>query len=378
MQARLARVASEDAGPPLRTILAEAMARAPDETKRTVALGAIAWVGLIALQAYDSADTPSAAGVAEFLSAVCASAGGMLFLFGHLLESAAEVEPAAGRDAARAVAFRRLLIALPAIALAAAALLGAAIALMIVRAALGTPLVFTGIVAAVFAAVLALTARSAISAVRLLHAHARAEADAAAAARAAADAAQLAALQARLSPHFLFNALNTVASLIRTDPRGAERATEDLANVLRATLERAVERMGTVRDEVAYVRSYLELEQQRFGARLRVEWAIDPAVEDCPLPPLILQPLVENALHHGVAARLEGATIRVTAAESAGTLAISVDDDGPGFPAAHEEGTGLGNLRQRLASLYGSEASLAIDRGAPGGHVRVGIPAGRA
>jgi signal transduction histidine kinase len=365
---------SAPAAPSLWWILREAVAGAPRETQRTVAFGVCAWIGLIALQAYDSADTPGAAGLAEFLSAVCASAGGMLFLFGSLLEAGAEVAPAAGRDAPRAETFRRLLIALPVIALAAASLLAAAMALMIVRAALGTPLVFAGIMAGVFAALFVLCARAAVRAARLLHAHARAEADAAAAARAEAREAQLAALQARMNPHFLFNALNTVVALIPTDPRGAERSTENLAEVLRLTLERTAERMGTVGEEIAYVRSYLDLEQLRFGGRLRVEWAIDPAIERAPLPPLVLQPLVENALRHGAEARLDGITIRIAVARSAGDLAISVDDDGPGFPPAHTEGTGLGNLRQRLASLYGTRAALEIDRGSPGAHVFMRIP----
>jgi LytS/YehU family sensor histidine kinase len=340
-----------------------------------VALGVAAWLGVIALQAYDSAGTSGAPGVAEFLSAACGSAGGMLFMFGSLLEAGAQVTPSNGRDATRAEAFRRLLIALPAIALGAASLLAAAIVLMIVRVTLGTSPVFAGIMALVFAAVFVLSARSAVRAARLLHAHARAEADAAAAARAEAGEARLAALQARMNPHFLFNALNTVASLIGTDAGAAERATENLARVLRLTLERTAERMGTVGEETDYVRAYLDLEQQRFGGRLRVEWAIDPSAESAPLPPLVLQPLVENALRHGASARMDGITLRLAIARFAGRLTISVDDDGPGFPPRWSEGTGLGNLRQRLASLYGPSASLEIDRGSPGGHVRLEIPA---
>ena len=365
---------SAAAGPSIWTIVREAVTRAPRDTKRMVGFGVVAWVGIIALQAYDSAGTSGASGVAEFLSALCGSAGGMLFMFGSLLEAGAEVTPADGRDAQRAEAFRRLLIALPAIALMAASLLAAAMALMIVRAALGTPLVFAGIMAAVFAGVFVLSTRSAVRAARLLHAHARAEADAAAAARAEAGEAQRAALQARMNPHFLFNALNTVASLIGTDAAAAERATESLARVLRLTLERTAERMGTVGEEIDYVRAYLAVEQERFGGRLRVEWTIDPLVESLPLPPLVLQPLVENSLRHGASARLAGITIRITAAQHSGRLVLSVDDDGPGFPPAFAEGTGLGNLRQRLTSLYGPAASLEIERGAPGGHVRLEIP----
>jgi LytS/YehU family sensor histidine kinase len=247
-------------------------------------------------------------------------------------------------------------------------------ALIIVRVALGTPLVFAAIMAAVFGGVFILSASSAGRASRLLYAHARAEADAATVARAESNQAQLAALQARMNPHFLFNALNTIAALIPEDPGGAERATESLARVLRVTLERTGESMGTVAEEVAYVRSCLDIEQQRFGDRLRVEWAIDPAVESAPLPPLILQPLVENSVRHGVGGRLDGIAVRIAVTQSNGALILSVDDSGPGMPGAHVEGTGLGNLRKRLASLYGSSASLEIDRGSPGAHVRIRIP----
>jgi signal transduction histidine kinase len=359
-------------GPPLATILRDAIVRVPPETKRTTALGVFAWIALIGLQAYDSAHTGGIPGLLEFLSAVSGSSGGMLFVFGNLLE--ASLSTGAGADPGRTESHRRLLIALPAVALIAASLLAVGMALMLVRAALGTPFVFAAIMAAIFAAVFLMSARSAVQASRLLYAHARAEADAAAAARAESSRAQLAALQARMNPHFLFNALNTIAALIPDDPRGAERATESLAHVLRRTLDRTAEHMGTVGEEVAYVRSCLDIEQQRFGDALRVEWHIDPTIESTPLPPLVLQPLVENSIRHGAGGKLDGIQVCIAATRSGTTLILTVDDNGPGIPPGHVEGTGLGNLRKRLASLYGASASVDIDRSSPGAHVRVRLP----
>jgi two-component system sensor histidine kinase AlgZ len=363
-----------ETGPRLSTVIREAMAAAPRETRRTAAFGVIAWLGLIALQAFDSANAPGAVGASEFLSAVCGSAGGLLFIVGHLLEASASARAGTALDAPRTEAFRRLLIALPAIALASASLLAAAIALMIVRGVLGAPLVFVTIVSAAFAAVLVLSARSAVRACRLLYSHARAEASRAAAARAEAAEAGFAALQARMNPHFLFNALNTVAALIRTDPAAAERATEDLSDVLRLTLERTADRMSTLDDEITYVRAYLAVEQQRFGDRLRVEWDIPPDAAVAPVPTILLQPLVENAIRYGAGARVDGVTIRISAASEPGAVRLRVDDTGPGFGPAWREGNGLGNLRQRLVSLYGDRAAVEVDRTAPGGHVRVKIP----
>jgi two-component system sensor histidine kinase AlgZ len=367
---------SDRGGPPLWTILRDAVVRSPAETKRMSTLGGLAWISLIALQAFDSANTGGVPGLVEFLSAVAGSTGGMLFVFGNLLEASAGVAATPDREPLAAESHRRLLIALPAIALSAASLLAAGIALMIVRAALGTPFVFAGIMTALFCGVWILSARSAVRASRLMYSHARAEAAAAAAARAAAAEAQLAALQARMNPHFLFNALNTIAALIPDDARAAERAVENLAKVLRLTLERTAERMGTVAEEVAYVRSCLEIEQQRFAESLRVVWDIDPSTESAPIPPLVLQPLVENCVRHAAGGKLDGIVVRISAARAGDSLLLAVDDDGPGIPAAYLEGTGLGNLRSRLASLYGSAATIEIDRRSPGAHVRIRLPLG--
>lgn len=209
---------------------------------------------------------------------------------------------------------------------------------------------------------------------RFLYDHAQEQARAAAAAREEATRAQLAALQAQLNPHFLFNALNTVASLVRTDPPRAEATVENLARILRRTLDRSAKTTIPVSDELDYLRAYLSIEQERFGTRLAVDWAIDPAALACRVPPMTLQPLVENSLKHGLSRRLEGGHVHIAVARSNGTLRMRVDDDGPGFARGSQDGTGLGNLRRRLQAMYGGAARLSVN-GSAGASVGIEIPA---
>jgi LytS/YehU family sensor histidine kinase len=211
-------------------------------------------------------------------------------------------------------------------------------------------------------------------AARTLYDHAQAEAISASAARVAAGEAQLSALQARMNPHFLFNALNTVAALVRTEPARAERVTENLSDVLRMTLERTDARSGSVGDELEYIRAWLAVEQERWKDRLTVRWRVDPGVEQAALPPLVVQPLVENALRHGVGSRLHGAIVDISIARDGTDLVIVVADDGTGFPAIRQERTGLGNLRERLRAVYGDRASLTVESPATGARVSVRVP----
>jgi two-component system, LytTR family, sensor kinase len=133
--------------------------------------------------------------------------------------------------------------------------------------------------------------------------------------------------------------------------------------------------MSTVGAEIDYVRACLALEQERFGDRLRVEWAVDDRLTRVALPPLVLQPLVENALAHGLGAMADGGTIRIDVAGNDEAMTLSVADDGPGFPASVVQRTGLGNLRERLATLYGQRASLRLESTSSGGaRVAVVIP----
>jgi two-component sensor histidine kinase len=211
---------------------------------------------------------------------------------------------------------------------------------------------------------------------RFLYRHAAQQAEAAARARGEATEAHLSALQAQMNPHFLFNALNTVASLIRTDALTAESTVENLAHVLRRTLDRSRRTVSTVQDEVEYLEAYLSVERQRFGDRLRVEWDITPETQKLAIPPMTLQPLVENALKHGIGSRLEGGTLRISSGLQNGTLVLEVTDDGIGFPTAVREGTGLMNLRDRLRTLYGTKGGLDLERRNGGAHVVVRLPSG--
>ncbi|HEX6372694.1 MAG TPA: histidine kinase [Longimicrobium sp.] len=209
--------------------------------------------------------------------------------------------------------------------------------------------------------VIVYSTRVTLDSTRFLYLHAREQAAAAERAQAEAADARLAALQAQMNPHFLFNALNTIASLVRTDARAAEATTENLAAILRRTLDRSRSTLSTVEDEADYLRAYLAIEQERFGDRLSVDWEIDPAALPVRIPPMTLQPLAENALRHGIGGRLEGGRIRIAARRADGVLRLEVEDDGAGFVRGAREGTGLGNLRARLATLYGDRASLEIE-----------------
>jgi LytS/YehU family sensor histidine kinase len=165
-----------------------------------------------------------------------------------------------------------------------------------------------------------------------------------------------------------------VASLIRTDPADAETTVENLSEVLRTTLQRSQHTLGTVGEEVGFVRAWLAIERQRFGARLSVEWDIDPAVLDATLPPLTIQPLVENALKHGLAPRREGGRLRISVRGASDRLRIDVADNGEGLNGPVRAGTGLGNLRSRLAMLYGAGGAVDIHSSDDGTHVRVEVP----
>jgi two-component system LytT family sensor kinase len=129
-----------------------------------------------------------------------------------------------------------------------------------------------------------------------------------------------------------------------------------------------------VAEEIDYLKAYLAVEQQRYGDRLAVDWSVTPEALRCPLPPLVLQPLVENALRHGLGARLEGGRLSISAVRQNGRLELAVSDDGAGLPNRVVEGTGLGNLRRRLTTLYGDAASLSLEPEPAGTTVRLTLP----
>jgi signal transduction histidine kinase len=356
-------------------IVRESFASAPAPIRAQIRWVGALWVVLVALQIWDSADGRGAAGVAEFLSAVLASTGAALLGVAHALQRTMEEAASRPRPPKEAVAVQQVLLALPAFGFAAGVVLGGAAMLMLMRALLGTEIALAIIASTSYILLVAFAAFTVMRSVRTLYLHAEQQAASAAQARTDAAEARFAALSARMNPHFLFNALNTVAALVRTDPRAAERSVESLSGVLRRTLDRSSESMGTVGEEVEYVSSYLDVEQQRWGDRLRVEWRVDPETLALPLPPFVLQPLVENALHHGLGAKTQGGRLVIRIARDGDRLTVTVEDDGEGFVRGYKERTGLSGLRQRLAALYGDSASVAIES-SPGGLVVVSLPIG--
>lgn len=180
--------------------------------------------------------------------------------------------------------------------------------------------------------------------------------------------ARLAMLQAQIEPHFLFNTLATLRSLIRHDAPLAEHVLDQLNDYLRASLGRTRRSEVTLADELALVRPLLEIARIRMGARLQYRIEVPDDLLGLPLPPLLLQPLIENALQHGLEPSLAGGELLVTAQRQDGQLALCVEDGGVGLQVGtSSSGVGLANIRQRLAMLYGEAGRLAIYPRAPSG-----------
>ena len=211
------------AQPSLPAILRSAYAAAPSSVRRSVVTALVMWLVMMAIQGFDSANERGPAAAAEFLSALCGSAGGILLAFTGLLNASAEQTTGEPRNEGEAEAYRRVLLALPAVGLVAGMSLSAAVALMLLRALLGAELPFVIVLTTMYAVLLTLAASTVMGATRVLYTHAQAEAQNASAAQIAAGEARLAALQARMNPHFLFNALNTVVALIRREPAARAR-----------------------------------------------------------------------------------------------------------------------------------------------------------
>ena len=191
--------------------------------------------------------------------------------------------------------------------------------------------------------------------------------------------AELQALRMQLHPHFLFNTLNGVSALMHRDPDAAEQMLARLSDLLRITLETSGAQEVPLRQELDLLQRYLDIEQTRFADRLEVEMRIDPDTLDAHVPNLILQPLVENAIRHGIAPHSSAGTIELAARAENGVLHLTVRDDGPGAPAAggapFREGVGLSNTRERLRQLYGERSRLELGHGAEGGfEVSLDIP----
>jgi LytS/YehU family sensor histidine kinase len=187
---------------------------------------------------------------------------------------------------------------------------------------------------------------------------------------------RLAALQAQLNPHFLFNSLNTIAVLVRDgDSRTATRVIEQLSDVLRRTLRRTQASEASLEDELTLVRQYLAVEQARFSDRLRPAFEIEPGMLSAAVPSFALQHLVENAVRHGIARRTNAGHLVVRARRDGDMLDLSVEDDGAGLAAAVEgKGHGLENTRERLRTLYGERASLTVTAAGQGAVARLRLP----
>jgi two-component system LytT family sensor kinase len=175
--------------------------------------------------------------------------------------------------------------------------------------------------------------------------------------------AELQMLRSQLDPHFVFNTLNSIAALTRREPEAAERMVSRLGDFLRSTLRGGGQQEVSLRQELDHLESYLDIQRVRFRDRLRIEMRVVPAALGCLVPHLILQPLVENSIKHGMERR-GGLEIRVTARRCEGRLVLEVEDDGPGPRLASDgavaEGVGLSTTRRRLEKLYGSDQRLEV------------------
>jgi signal transduction histidine kinase len=191
--------------------------------------------------------------------------------------------------------------------------------------------------------------------------------------------AQLGALKTQLHPHFLFNALNSISSLVAEEPRTAQKMISQLGELLRATLAEEGGREWTLGRELEMLERYTAIEEMRFGDRLTVEVECRPEVLEACVPALLLQPLVENAIRHGIQPAMHGGRVRVSARRDGRWLQVEVTDDGVGLPAGFAERpagrVGLSNTRERLAKQFPGEQSFSISRREPSGtRVRIRIP----
>jgi two-component system, LytTR family, sensor kinase len=180
--------------------------------------------------------------------------------------------------------------------------------------------------------------------------------------------ANLQALQRQLHPHFLFNTLNTISALMHRDTEAADAMLERLSDLLRLTLDRVGTQHVSLKDELDFLRKYLEIEKTRFGERLQVHMEVDLDTLDAAVPNLVLQPLVENALRHGIGPKIGGGRVDISARREGGDLWLEVRDNGVGLTNdAFHKGVGLTNTRSRLEHLYGDRYRFECHTPAGGG-----------
>ena len=189
--------------------------------------------------------------------------------------------------------------------------------------------------------------------------------------------AQMRMLQAQIEPHFLFNTLANIQTLIPRAPDKASLMLDNFIAYLRQSLTASRAQEGTVKQEVDLLRNYLELLKIRMGDRLQFEFDVEPDLQSASLPPMLLQPIVENAIKHGLEPKVEGGRVRVTARRSGETMVLTVADNGLGFSDHADSsgsGVGLANLRERLAVLYDGQATLTVADAAPGTVITITAP----
>ncbi len=188
--------------------------------------------------------------------------------------------------------------------------------------------------------------------------------------------AQLRALKMQLHPHFLFNTLHSISSLVLEDPPKANSMIARLGDFLRLTLENSDQQLVTLKEETEFLRTYLEIEQVRFGDRLQVAFEIEPVTLSAQVPHLILQPIVENAIQHAVAPRIARSQIQVYANQRNGLLCLEIRDNGPGIVSSDDlvanNGLGLNNVRARLNQIYGQNFRFELTNN-QGGGLTVGV-----
>ena len=176
----------------------------------------------------------------------------------------------------------------------------------------------------------------------------------------------------QLNPHFLFNSLNAITVLVRDhQDEQASRMLELVSGLLRQVLQSERRQELTLDEELRFIEKYLAIEQARFSVRLQVRWSVDPNVRDALVPEFILQPLVENAIRHGVSKRDEAGLVEIAGRESDGRLVLSVRDNGPGYFAEFAIGVGLANTRARLETLFGDAAGLDALNAEGGGTIAI-------
>jgi LytS/YehU family sensor histidine kinase len=193
---------------------------------------------------------------------------------------------------------------------------------------------------------------------------------------------ELTVLKGQLNPHFLFNTLNSINALVSSNPEGARHVLAQLAEVLRYSLDSDRKPMVALAEELHFVETYLDIEKARYERRLQVKMEIDNSARPLLVPPMILQPLVENAVKHGIAPREEGGEVALRIKHRDGTIAIEVEDNGKGAAHANMQkllhsGTGLHNTDLRLRKMFGDQAGLQFGNGTSGFLVKFCLPVAR-